>query len=115
MIILLALAASHPASLSQTAQSRRSMPQISTEQLDRYAAVLVQIIELQRTARARQAMMPAEQAPLLKRQLAQGIAQALQRAGLEPAEFNRITSQVDSDPGTRSLLHQRMMKAAVGI
>lgn len=101
---------------AQAQDSRAPAAQpISAVRLDQYASAFVRISELRREARRQANLLPAGQQPVVKRRLAQGIAQALVRAGLTEAEFNRITKAIEGDAELWRRARQRVMEKAVGI
>lgn len=59
--------------------------------------------------------MPENERRVLGQRLALGIEQALERAGLKRAEFNRITRQIEVDPELRRRVRQRVMEKVVGV
>lgn len=99
---------------AQSAQVK-SVSNVSAESLDRYSSAFVRISKLRREARRQESMMPENERRVLGQRLALGIEQALERAGLKRAEFNRITRQIEVDPELRRRVRQRVMEKVVGV
>lgn len=111
--MLASLAIASPVPSLQSGQA--SAGQVSRERLDSYADAFVRISELRRQLRQQVATLSPTQRPMLQEQLARGVSEALVQAGLDQAEFNAISKQIESDPELRRRARQRVMEKAVDI
>lgn len=88
--------------------------EIPPRQTDDYALALLEIEKTEAGFAARPADVGQDKRLLVKRQLRSKIAQALQSHELDPAEFNRITKQVNSHREFRHQGRQIMMQKRIG-